>query len=86
MQLPNTWGSIKESLWSSREVIKVVTKVFLKCEHYIGVTHGTSEDCHRRPTEDLVGVGQGSILSGCVCRDVSCLKFKELEKGLGVII
>ena len=59
----------------NRESIKLVTKGLHGSKHYIGTSHGISEHSYGGDDVVLGGIGQGNILSGCVCRDVSCFIF-----------
>ena len=85
--MPKIGGVVEESVGVNREAIKLVTKGLHRSKHCIGTSHGISE--HSYGGEDVVlgGPGKGNMLSGCLCRDVSRLIFKELEnKRLGIVM
>ena len=50
--------------------------------HYISTGYGISKRSYGRKTELLAGTGQGNILSGSICKNITCLIFKFLENNL----
>ena len=54
--------------------------VVLTFHHCISTGFRISKKSHGGPKEELVGTGQGNMVSGSICRDQSCIVFKELEK------
>ena len=43
------------------------------------IEFGISKHSYGRKDEILAGTGQGNMLSGAICRNQSCLVFKQLE-------
>ena len=56
-QLPNIGGIVEESISANREVIKLITKVLPRYNHFIGTKHGVSKDSYSRMNEYLGGTG-----------------------------
>jgi len=46
-QLPNNGGIFESSTGVNIEEIKLITKVLLRCEHFIGTAHGVSKESYR---------------------------------------
>ena len=77
IQLPKIGGVVEESVGVNRKAIKLVKKGLHRSKHYVGTSYGISEQSYAGDDTFLGGTGQGNALSGCVCRDVSCLIFKN---------
>ena len=58
----------------------MVTNGLHRSKHCIEISYRISDQSYGGDNTFLGGTWQGNMLSGCVCRDVSCFMLKELEK------
>lgn len=79
-QLANIGGIVEESVGRDRKAIKLITKVIPNWEHCLSTAFGVSEKHYGGENNALVGTGQGNRFSGDVCRDISCLTMRVIEK------
>ena len=87
IHITESCGLVEESIESNRKVIHLLTKLLPRLEHHVGAFNGISADEHGSKNNLLGGIGQGDIFSGVVCRDVSCIIFRKLDrKKIGIII
>jgi len=73
----------------NRQAIKVISDIVSTFKHFICTGFGISKESYGGKYEKLVGMGQGNMLSGAVCRDQSYIVFKHLErlkKGVELIL
>jgi len=83
-QLPNVGSIVEESVGRNHNAMILYTKIMPKFERHISTAYGVSEGHYGRDI-DLAGTGQGNKFSGDMCRDISCLIIKQLEKkNLGI--
>ena len=86
-QLTNIRGIIKESAGRDRTAVKLIVKVISNWRYYILIGFGISDSYYGGKNNKLAGTGQGNRFSGDVCRDLSCLIIKDIEKkDLGMIV
>ena len=64
---------IEESIRLDWNVMKLFMKVIPIIIYYICTSHGISSISYRGIKEEIVGIGQGNIMSGNVRMDKSCL-------------
>jgi len=84
-QLMNIGGLIEESMGRNRDIIKILTNLIPRWQHYVSTAYGISEKCYGGSGTELAGTGQGNKFSGDLCRDTSSMIIKVLEnKKLGV--
>ena len=84
-QLANVGSIVEESVGRNRSAMKLYTKIMPRFKHFISTGYGVSTDFYGGNEMVLAGTGQGNKFSGDMCRDVSCIIIKVIEKkGLGV--
>ena len=79
-QMPAISGIVRELLGVDRYAIQLTTNVVSTFRHFISAGFRLSDKSHGGLKEELVGTRQRNMASGAICRDQSCLVFKELEK------
>ena len=78
---------IEESVQRNREAMKLIMKVIPNWKHYLYTGFGISSSYYGGENERLTGTGQDNKFSGDLCRDISCLIIREIErKRLGMFI
>ena len=69
----------------SEEEADVLVKVLQNFNYFLATVYGVSGESYGGHNDRLLGTGQGNVLSGAICRNISCLVFKLLENmNLGV--
>ena len=58
--------------------MKILMKLIPRWKHYISTAYGISD--YGRKECELAGTGQGNKFLGDLCRDMSCMIIKVLEK------
>lgn len=63
----------------------LLTKILQSFNHYLVTAYSIATDKYGGHNDQLGGTGQGNVLSGAICKNVSCIIFKVLENDvLGV--
>ena len=79
-QLAKVRSIVKESTGRNRKAIILFTKIMPEFKQCINTGFGLSSEYYRERENMLAGTGQGNKFSSDMCRDVSCLIIKQLEK------
>jgi len=79
-QLPNIGSMVQESVGVRRDFAVLLQKVLPIMKHYVATDFGISPISYGNKLDPLGGTGQGNSASGAICRDTSCIIFKQLEK------
>ena len=66
IKLPNIGVIVIKSIGLNREVIKLITKILPRCDHFIGTTFGASKNIYDVWNESLGGTWQVNMFSGIV--------------------
>ena len=78
---------VEESVEVEREPAKLFAKILPVMNHHKCTSYGISKESYGSSSYKLGGKGQGSSVSGAICRDTSYLIFKKLEnQNLGLIV
>ena len=78
--LPNIGSIVQESIGAERNIMQLLTKVILQFEHHIYTSYRISTAYYGGLVELLASTGQGNMLSGNICYDISYLVIKIPEK------
>jgi len=85
-QLSKIGSIVEESTGRNRKAMVLFTKIMPHFKHHVQTGYGISERYYGGKEDELAGTGQGNKFSGDMCRDISCLIIKQLEKEqLGII-
>ena len=79
-QLPNIGSIVEEVVGRNRYAMKLYTKLMPNFRHYVSTAFGVSTDFYGGEDENLTRTRQDNKFSRDICRDVSCLIIKQLEK------
>ena len=81
-QLANVGSIVEESVGRNRSAMKLFTKLMPNFNRHVSAGYGISKEYCEGEEEKLEGTGQGNKFSGDMCRDVSCLIMRQIEKQL----
>lgn len=79
-QLLRIGGIVEEALGIERQLMMLFEKILPIMQHHMSTSYRISAESYGGSDNKLYGTGQGNSLSGALCRDMSCLAFKYVEK------
>lgn len=79
-QLPDIGLLTERSFGMNVNEAVMLCDALKKFRHFISTGHGIACQSYGGQNDLLGGTGQGNILSGSICKNVSCLIFRFLEK------
>ena len=78
-QLPEIGLITEMSFGMHQQEVNLLNGVLQNFNHYLSTAYGIANRKYGGHNDRLAGTGQGNVLSGAICRNVSCLIFKQLE-------
>ena len=86
-QLPSLGCLVEESVGVEREPAKLFAKILLVVNYITHASYRISTQKIGSETFKLVGIGQGNLVSGAICRNTFYLIFKKIEEmNLGIVV
>ena len=79
-QLPEIGFITELSFGMHQQEVNLLNGVLQNFNYYLSTAYGIAKEKYGGHNDRLAGTGQGNVLSGAICRNVSCLIFKQLEK------
>ena len=78
-QLPAIGLLAEQSFGMDKREANLLCHVLQNFEHHLSTAFGVSSQSYGGKSDILGGTGQGNVLSGAICKNISCLIFKVLE-------